>query len=337
MLQVNSEANLKDAKLFAEAILDTRVAPTLKADAVNILVNKSKGYFQYLAAVADNMPPRLDSVSYLKKLPPQLKHLYLQFFKELQEPALGGSIGGMKGFEATRTMSITRGLSSLAGMATIARDLAVELLHVLAAAREPPTVQMLCWMLGGADEDAVMLLLDCLSRFYLLQPEDGHLYVVAKHKTVVDFLTDKKRSGKFYVNIWEAHRRLAEACIESAGRSDLSELVTSYIEQHVAAHMQLSNRGFKNSLIEGEMVCLWDKAFRWVFTKPRAAVMHMTDDQRKEECDFLHREIKSLCLAFPRVVGRELRKDDLQPLSSFLLRMDSLVPGSSLDIHRLAK
>lgn len=126
-----------------------------------------------------------------------------------------------------------------------------DVLHALVAAQEPPTVELLCWMLGGVQQADVEELLGSLSDFFSLQPVSGQMCVVARHKSVIDFITDPQRSGDDYVDPVEAHRRLAAACVQfldqhvdsrmrRAAASGASQAIRALVQSDGAGHASLA-------------------------------------------------------------------------------------------------
>lgn len=221
---------------MARSILDGRVTtPGIMGAAVDALLKVSGGHFIYLERIANRLPGRITSVEMIKALPKLLDGLYLRFF-ESQLPALEACAANTE--EAA-------GLSAAAAAGPSIADV----LHVLVAAQEPPTVADLCWMLGGASTQAVELLLDSLRSLSLYQKQGlgDKVCVVPTHKSVRDFLCDKHRSGEHYVNLSVAHMRLVAACAAHLATMQdraAEAIAETYAARYAAVHAkQAGGRG----------------------------------------------------------------------------------------------
>lgn len=209
-LQLANVDQMRDARQVARSILAKSVrAPLQLEDAINALIDVSGGLFVYLARVSDRLPPNITSLDTINALPTGLDALYLRFLRD-ERAALAASIAPA--------------------------------LHVLVAAREPPNVADLCWMLGGAsaaDVESLLASLESLS-WYQRQIVGDKTCVVPTHKSVTDFLCDKGRSRENYVNLAEAHACLAAACVTQlasmAGCVPPEDIAQTYAARYAVEH-----------------------------------------------------------------------------------------------------
>lgn len=226
--------NQADARTYATSLLKNRMPPALLDSGVDTLLHCSKGLFVYLAAVSGRLTSFIDDAKQLKQLPNTLDGLYRKFYEMQRAPGEGPS-----GWAAALAAVFCRTADT---MATAQEVSSSSLLHALVAFQEPPSIDMLCWALGGADAPQVEARLLELASFFRLQTVNGQLSAVAVHKSVLDFLTDKQRSKDLYVDAPEAHRRLAACCLAEVRRRRegrwqyVHEAVGAYVGRHALAH-----------------------------------------------------------------------------------------------------
>ena len=202
-LSLNCDDNVTDAALYLEHMLAPRVREGELAAAVKLMREKSGSLFLYLGIVA----ARLDmlelgagevlSVVDLGAFPAGMDDVYACNFSRVFDEA------------AEKTPAV--GKTAAEEMRALWAD-ALPLLQVVCAAREPLPVAVAEAALG-LTKAASFALRNAIGT--LFPARDGVFHVI--HKSVVDWLTDDGRAGRFAVDAAAGHARLLGAAVRPVG------------------------------------------------------------------------------------------------------------------------
>ena len=95
---------------------------------------------------------------------------------------------------------------------------------------------------AAADGGAIVILLHCLGSLLTnVNSSDHSLPIIPLHTSFRDFLTNKEKSGDFYVDLHDAHHQMANSCLSlllSGLKFNICNLETSYLANEKVADLQ---------------------------------------------------------------------------------------------------
>jgi WD40 repeat protein len=202
--------NTEDLGAYVKARLATIGLPAPRADSFGSeLTSKAEGNFLYATLVLGSLKGRAEGTSlesFLSSVPPGLDPYYTH---------------------------VLRSLAAAHGT-TYWKEIARPILGVLAAAFEPMTSNDLS-LTAGLSRQAVRDALSDLQEFF--DPtKDGHSYRLF-HQTLVEFLSDEARSGRFWIDMQSVHAGVAMrlSALGAAGWHNAPAYATRNVARHLSA------------------------------------------------------------------------------------------------------
>lgn len=230
VLDTRTEANRADIRQY----LSHELAPQLKGhpDAdqlVEQILEKSEGVFLYVEHFCDDVHQNRLSLDHPEQFPQGLSGVIFEYFMR-QFPDEWEYHGQVQ-----------------------------TALSTIIAACEPLPIQVLGDLLQLSVQDLHAFLQSLGALFPVTGGSGGHESVKPYHKALSDWLSDKSRSGRFYVNVLDGHARLADIGWVQL-QSNPSRL-PSYLSAHLLYHQQavgrweqveatLLNPGFRRTKIQ---------------------------------------------------------------------------------------
>jgi WD40 repeat protein len=204
MLAADDKSNLRDIEIFARELLKGRVADAGREDeAVALLVEKTQGAFLYLqyareTHLSDHNPQEMGAdestkltMEQLAQMPEGLEELYRDEFERLEKLIV-------QKIESKEERLQLKGVMQ-------------QCLEVVVAAQEPVPMEVVAEILG-CGEDTAEEVLGVLALFF---PERNGC-VMVWHKSLCDYLTNKKRKGKkYWVDEQAGHRIMSDAAVKA--------------------------------------------------------------------------------------------------------------------------
>ena len=114
-------------------------------------------------------------------------------------------------------------------VATFKKDIG-PVLDIVAAAREPLTLAFLGEMFDWSERQQIDFQ-DTLGSLFILP--DGR--IIPFHKSLLDWLTDRSKSGRYFVSAADGNRRLTEYCVAQYEKDPLA--LPGYVRGHLPAHL----------------------------------------------------------------------------------------------------
>ncbi|WP_167512579.1 toll/interleukin-1 receptor domain-containing protein [Oceanidesulfovibrio marinus] len=199
------------------AYLDTHLRAMNNGEApedtiIQAIMDRSEGLFLYVTFVVEELRQGRLSLDQPGEFPQGLGGIYAQYFRRQfpQESAAGQSVQQFK----------SQGRP---------------LLELMAASRAPLSLDCAAKLLEW-DEYAVQDVLDAFGSLLVVQDTLLHLF----HRTLLEWLTDRRKAGKYFVSTQGGHRRLANAGWAEFHRDP--ETMGQYAREHLAHHLMAAGR-----------------------------------------------------------------------------------------------
>ena len=204
-IDADDSRNREDLADFIRKWLVARNIKDNVDSVTSAIVAASEGNFLYLRNFCEGVTQKWIDVEDAQKYPKGMTGMYEEYFKR-QVPDIK----------------------------TYQRD-QVPLLQLIVAGFEPVPEDLATNVLEWTGNDRVKLFEPLESVF---KKENG--LIVPFHKSLIDWLTNHERSGKYYVNADEGHHRLAEY-FWNQFTADSSSM-TTYARSHIIQHLIKTNR-----------------------------------------------------------------------------------------------
>jgi hypothetical protein len=206
VLDASAPENEADIRAYLARELKPFAGGAVPGDVVDQVVARSEGLFLYVEWVRQELAEGRLRLDRLGQFPQGLGGVYAQFF-ERQFPDRAGYERSVR-----------------------------PALDVVAAAREPVEVGLLASLFGWGDHEQTRF---CRALGSLFPAHDGGT-IQACHRSVLDWLTDPRRAGPFFVSAKEGHQRLAAAGWELF-RGEPARL-PGYFLRHLLQHLLAARR-----------------------------------------------------------------------------------------------
>lgn len=170
-----------------------------KNSIISVLVEKSSGNFLYAKTVADDILAGILSIQNYKEFPNGLTGVYTAFFDRLIKNS----------------------------KCDYRRDIR-------------PVLELLCAEYSPLDSDKILRILgideydfdDIKEDIAQMFPEKNSV-IEPVHKSIVDWLVDREKSGIYRVSLNKGHNKLANYCIEMISKGHIDEYVLKYSVRHL--------------------------------------------------------------------------------------------------------
>jgi WD40 repeat protein len=198
--------NESDIRAFLQRELKSHLLDVRNASAiVDGLIQRSEGNFLYVEWLRREIMAGRVSLADPGALPQGMGGVYAQFAAR-QWPDVG----------------------------TFKKDIG-PVLDIVAAAREPLTLAFLGEMFGWSERQQIDFQ-DTLGSLFILP--DGR--IIPFHKSLLDWLTDRSKSGRYFVSAADGNRRLTEYCVAQYEKNPLA--LPGYVRGHLPAHLIADKR-----------------------------------------------------------------------------------------------
>ncbi len=201
VIDVAASENESDIRAFLQRELKSHLLDVRHASAiVDSLIRRSEGNFLYVEWLRREIMAGRVSLADPGALPQGMGGVYAQFAAR-QWPDVG----------------------------TFKKDIG-PVLDIVAAAREPLTLAFLGEMFDWSERQQIDFQ-DTLGSLFILP--DGR--IIPFHKSLLDWLTDRSKSGRYFVSAADGNRRLTEYCVAQYEKDPLA--LPGYVRGHLPAHL----------------------------------------------------------------------------------------------------
>lgn len=199
----DSDDNMNDVKGYLKCYLEPfmlRVDGKIQEEIINKILVKSEGNFLYAAEIVKAIESGTLDLRDVDNFPVGLVNIYISYFERM--------------FIQDTTYNYKKDIRPI--------------MEILSVCYEPQADDVIIDMLDLDDYD-----LDEIKNYiYVLFPS-AHGYIEPLHKSIIDWLVDRKLSGEFSVNEKLAHTRIANYYVHLYSDARNNDYVTKYLTKHI--------------------------------------------------------------------------------------------------------